>query len=125
MLDFVSIVTDLRQIPFCKKKLQTVWKKFKNNKSWFVQIYFEVFFIFNSRWLHVLVSKKYNIHLKTKRKNFKNAVAPSCLNESEYKGCFLTKDIELLDFETFSLTLCNLIILHCMPTSFRQTFGFC
>lgn len=71
-----------------------------------MQIYFEVFFIFNSRWLHVLVSKKYNIHLKTKRKNFKNAVAQSCLNESEYKGCFLTKDIELLDFETFLLNLC-------------------
>lgn len=63
--------------------------------------------------------------LENKRKNFKNAVAHSCLNESEYKGCFLTKDIELLDFETFLLTLCNLIILHCMPTSFRQTFGFC
>lgn len=45
--------------------------------------------------------------LENKRKNFKNAVAQSCLNESEYKGCFLTKDIELLDFETFLLTLCN------------------
>lgn len=65
------------------------------------------------------VLKKYNIYLKIKRKNFKNVVVLSCFNESEYKGCFLIKDIELLDFEIFLLILCNLIILYCMFISFR------
>lgn len=54
LLDFVSIVTDLKQILFCYNKLQTVWK-IKNNKSWFWKFILNSLKFFNSHWLHIHV----------------------------------------------------------------------